>query len=540
MVMTESSQNPLTEDKDQQSKSMKGQHSKVRKGNSGNVEFKGIEPSDLGSVPVVVQALDNQWMPHSLLYEALERGKITASIGKKLKKQVRAEYIRSLINGDQVVVNRAFLYNNQNVAEDYRRKGPKREAFKALLDSGVIVPYLYKEKTPDVEPAFGVTKDFRAWQQLCQEVRLHCVRFSWDDQLNDDIAKAGLSGRFHDFAETARNRDIGKYLEDLGLDSSAENTLKKRLGELKLVCANFMEDKDSHVTRDHLYKAFVTAGDNTSERRYDRTKDLSGEIKQLLDLAYNGYLADGLGGYLLTPIDSLHRTALQEWQTAASQPNQVTSNEIMQLLQRSAFSLVQEGLYLKSMSLLSLLDVLEVRHMNEWEAYIRSMEDLLLNPLQFAEGGAASIYKNYIKLAERMTNLVVQRNEERRAELTAQWTPVVELVIDIAGAILSVIGTSEGLPVYKFMGDVSSHVAAKAAPVVARLVIRSPSKVDTQADLITSIDFMKWKMRDARGQWADIQRQVKELPGFKEWKVSSEKASDAKAPNRNYQEQEVS
>ena len=540
--MTEPAQNPLSKDVDQQSKPMKGQQSKVRKGYSGKVEFKGIEPPDLGTVPVIVQALDNQWMPRSLLSDALEKGEITASIGKKLKQQVRAEYIRSLINGDQVVINRAFLYNNQNVAEDYRQKGPKREAFKALLDSAVIVPYLYKEKAPDEEPAFGVTRDFKTWRKLCQEVQMQCVRFSWDDQLNDETAKAGLSGRFHDFAQTARNRDIGKYLEDLKLDSSAESVLKKRLGELTLACANFMEDNDKHVTRDHLYKAFVTAGANTSERRYDRTKPISGEIKQLLDLAYNGYLADGLGGFLLTPIDSLHRTAMQEWQAAASQPNQITSDGIMQLLQRSAFSLVQEGLYLKSMSQLSLLGVLEVRHMDEWEAYIRSMEALLTNPLQFAdaEGGAANIYKNYIKLAERMTDLVVWRNEERRAELTAQWTPVIELVIDIAGAVLSVIGTSEGFPVYKFMGGVSSQVASKAAPVVARLVIRSPSKVDMQADLITSIDFMKWKMRDARGQWADIQRRVKELPGFKEWEVSSERASDAKAPNRNYQEQEAS
>src|SRR5207245_1308260 len=106
------------------------------------------------------------------------------------------------------------------------------------------------------------------------------------------------------------------------------------------------------------------------------------------------------------------------------------------------------GLYLKSMGLLSLLNVLEVRHMDEWEAYIKSVETLLSDPFKFAEGGAESIYKNYIRLAERMTDLVVKRGEERRAELTEVWTPVIELVIDVAGAILTVIGTSEG-PLYK-------------------------------------------------------------------------------------------
>ena len=48
------------EEKDQASKT----------GQAGNVEFKRINKADLEAVPVIVQALDNQWLPRSLLEQA--------------------------------------------------------------------------------------------------------------------------------------------------------------------------------------------------------------------------------------------------------------------------------------------------------------------------------------------------------------------------------------------------------------------------------------------------------------------------------------
>src|SRR5579859_7638840 len=147
MVMAESQEQFQSKIPNQQA-----QHNKEQKeskiGQAGNVEFERIEIADLQSVPVVAQALDNQWLPHELLGPAFQAGGITPDIDKRLRKLVRSEYIRSLINGQQVILNRAYLYNSAVVAQDYAKKqNPMREVFKEFLAKETIVPFLLAEQT---------------------------------------------------------------------------------------------------------------------------------------------------------------------------------------------------------------------------------------------------------------------------------------------------------------------------------------------------------------------------------------------------------
>src|SRR5258706_13832406 len=104
-----------------------------KKGQDGNLDFKCLEPSDLGSVPVAVQALDNQWMPRKLLRKIKEKGRLTTGIEKERESYVRAEYMRALVNGRQAVINRAYIYNNQAVYQNYFQQGTSRKAFKTIL-----------------------------------------------------------------------------------------------------------------------------------------------------------------------------------------------------------------------------------------------------------------------------------------------------------------------------------------------------------------------------------------------------------------------
>src|SRR5437870_4698477 len=87
---------------------------------ANGVEFVQLEPRDLDKptdlkdlkpLSVLAQALDNQWLPCGLLPEAFKTGGISGNTDERLRSQVRSEYIRSLINGDRVIVNRAFVYN---------------------------------------------------------------------------------------------------------------------------------------------------------------------------------------------------------------------------------------------------------------------------------------------------------------------------------------------------------------------------------------------------------------------------------------------
>ena len=535
-----SEQQSLAKDADQQVGPAKKRR-RLKPGQIGNVEFERLEPSQLKSIPVLVQALDNQWLPRSLLQPALQAGQITKSLDRKLRKAVRSEYIRSLINGQQVIVNRAYVYNNPVISQDYARKGSEREAFRDLLEEEVIVPYLLGETTPIDSPASGpgapiayiVDNNFKKWQELCQEVRVRCVRLSWDDKENWHLSRQRLSKRFNEFATGVSAGDIDQYVQDLGLDPSARIALGKRLIELGQYCLDLRsKDPDKLVTRNELYKAFVTAGDNPIERKYDSSKLFAGEIKQLLDLAYNCNLPDALSGYLITPVDSVPRTALQEWQQTMSQANQITGEEIVKLLQRTVFGLIQEGLDIKSLDSLSLQDVREIRRTDEWKTYIQKVETLLADPLNFADGGAARVYESYIRLAGRMTNLI--KEQSRKDEVLTVWTPTIELVFYAAGAMLSCIWTSAG-PVYQLLGQVSGIVGAITTPVVARLIIRDRAEKHAEQDLSTSIDFMRFKMVDAKKQWREIESQVRKLPGYRELPRREEEIVD---PTISYQELE--
>ncbi len=505
----------------------------IIKDKDGNIEFFCLEPPDLSTVPVAVQALDNQWLPRELLSQMKVNGRLTESIERRREKSVRAEYVRALVNGRQTVINRAYIYNNQAVFQDYLRHGQSREAFKSLLSEGVIVPYLYMEKSP-VEPAAydNAPHGFETWQQLCQEVSMKCIRLSWNDVLNSSLTRDQLARRFHNFCQLAASGDMDTYLQDLNLDISAKGSLRKRLIEMARLCLEYV-DEEKLMTRNVIYRAFVTAGDNPQERMYDVTRLFALEMKQLIDLAYNSYLPDALGGYLLTPVDSLPRTALQEWHQTLNKVD-ITAEELVSLLQRTAFDLVSQGLYLKSMDLLSLQDVREIRNMDEWGFYIESLEDLLADPFLFADGGAAKVYESYARLAQRMTQLI-EKNKQQMENKLALWSPIVELIINIAGAVLSIIWTGDG-PFYQFSGKVSTQLTSVSIPVVGRLVIRNLSNEQEDAELAASVDFLKAKMLYPHQQWATLQQLLRDLPRFREVQRAFAQSEFIDA-TINYQEQ---
>jgi len=490
----------------------------LKAGQAGNIEFERINKADLEAVPVIVQALDNQWLPRSLLEQAQKKGQVTGGIDRELRKAVRSEYIRSLINGQQVIINRAYLYNNPVISQDYTEKSSsEREAFKTLLEEGTIVPFLYSEETPVDRPEYELQEEiFALWQELCKEVRTHCIRLSWKNKENETLTRNELARRFHTFALSAAAGDVDTYLADLHLDPSAKNSLRQRLVEVGRLCLD-ASSQGKFVTRNILYKAFVTAGTNPSQRQFDNSP-LAGSIKQLLDLSYNCNLPDALGGYLITPVDSLPRTALQEWQQAVMRPT-ITGKELLELLQRTAFDLVGRGLNVESMDVLRLQDVREIRKTEEWSVYIQSLESLLKQPEQFADGGAANVYQSYAKLASQLTGLI-DRQKRKDSALTS-WSPTIELVFNIAGAILTWRGSEAG-PIWRLRGKVSDRVEGDTAPVVGKLIIRDISEEQPQQDLSTGVDFMRFMVPDVQEEWYRIEREVRKLPGFQEILTPSE------------------
>jgi len=470
--------------------------------------FERIEPYALGDVSVVAQSLDNQWVPRPLLYEMLKKGLDLNDVKDRREKYVRAEYLRALINARQVVINRAYIYNNPVVFKDYL-SSPKdfsqeqnRTAFKELLETGVIIPFLFRESSPvDKADYKHDAQGFPAWQEISQETRMRCLRLSWGDN-NSELIREQLGRRFHSYAQNISVGDMGTYLSDLDLPDDANKPFRSRLRKISEECLDAIEQQ-KYITREQLYSKFITVdnSDNT-DGKYDKSKPFAAEIKQLLDLNYNINLPDVIGGYALTPSDSIPRASLQEL-TASHLQKEMTAENLFDLFRRLTFDLVQQTLCPKSIGSLSLSQVQEIRHMDEWVEYIASLEQLLENPQDFAEekGGAPDVYRNYIKVTEAMSKMVPD------SEIVT-WHPTIEVEVIVAGATSSFVRSEDGHASYKFSGAIPSYVASNA-PVTGRLKIRNLPGYPENTNLVTDFDFLKGRMPYPQKEWEELEKMFK-------------------------------
>lgn len=503
----------------------------VRRLSHGDIEFYAYEPDELKGTKVVAQALDNQWVPRSLL-RAMLKGKITIKDAERyLEGLVRTEYIRSLINGERVVINRAYLYNSAPLVRDYLQGGASREAFKKLLDQQVIVPWLLDELSPDQKPVFGVLpQNFTSWQQICKEVAMHCVRFSWEKNTNDSRRRE-FERDFQELVQNLHVKDLQKLAIDLGLDLSSEEALFQRLDDVHEVSNKYFrqhrKEERPYITRNVLYQQFVSASANTAERVYDGTKPFSGEIKQLVDLFYNAHQADVFQGYLLTPIDSPTRQILQEWDPKKFQDTrEVGSASLIEMLRGSAFSLVEEGLYLRSMGQLTLQDVLTIRDTEIWQKYIQSLQALLNNPIGF-NTLAQNVYYNYVELAKEMTHLIELRQSRQGGVLVAPWEPSAKVQIEVGAASLEVIWNQDGAFFQESENAgqlLKSSDPSGITPVTVRWTIgdSGTGNTSTQAKLYSSFDIMRGKMYKAQKEWNDLIKQLRDGLNYKEFFVRQE------------------
>jgi hypothetical protein len=484
----------------------------------GNVEFAAIDGAGLDKIAVVLQCLDNQWVPRALLRRMLEGNKSLEDVAGERLQYVRSEYLRALVNARQIVVNRAFLYNSPAISRDLVSGGENHEAFRRLLDAGVVAPFLLNETSPIDRPRFKVDeRGFDAWKRMCQEARPRCVRLSWDDAENASVMTEALTQRFRTFAVSMSELNVPTFCRELGLGAQDARRLERRLAEVTARCAaERLEGRE--ITREFLYSQFVVTDDTpTPLGRYDRHKPFSGEIKQLLDLRYNTNLPDALERYPLIPIDSMQRTALQEYRPAANaQP--MSARELAHRIKDTVFQQTQGGLYIKSLGDLSLAELEKVRGTEAWNAYISSMENLVANPLTFPDPdrGAAAVYHSYIDLARVVTRLAQQRRVQTTID---QWVPVVEIVVEVAGAVLSVIPSlldKDAAVACQVAGRVSEAIGKRAAPVVVRLVVRGLTERGSRAELATSIDLIKGKLDSAQEQWAELLAAFQKSPVYED------------------------
>jgi hypothetical protein len=211
-------------------------------------------------------------------------------------------------------------------------------------------------------------------------------------------------------------------------------------------------------------------------------------------------------------------TTLQQHTLNTSTPSTKAKNfmlhTIISLIKRPPgkplFEHLQAGFYLKSLRMLHLQDIIEIREMDEWEAYMQSLDTLFLGNSATLTEHLVGLHKAYTALIMHITN----RQEERihktgqLQEFRAHWLPIPELLLNVAGALLTITWTREG-PFYYFSGlDVPDTASNENAPYTARFSIGTWQNSQPSTDLSISFDFMHGWIDAAQTQWNDLKKQM--------------------------------
>lgn len=466
------------------------------------IEFEKLTPIKLAKAATAPQVLDNQWVPETLLNKMIKEGKSLRDVQGERKKYVIKEWRRALVYGEQVVVNRAFMFNNEVVVGDYDDKD-SRENLKTLLSNKVIIPYLVFEDSPDQKPTFDLTEDrWKAWMDVVHGSNLACVKLDWGDQ-NDDFKR--LSGRYHNYIQTLnteqRARHIAEYLK---VPENEFPEFRKRLKDVASFAFNLADTR--LVTRNDLYKEFVAIdGTNIAEGHYSQ-KPYAAIIKQIVDLKYNVNLPDAMGRYSLTPAGSPPRSALGDLEETIQAETITDKNveEIIRALQSLVFDKITQGMYLKSLGDLRLADVIKVRKTEEWQIYRTAMLNLLSDPIEFSHLSNV-FYEKFAKLNTVITRIRAERDQ-------AKWDPWIKLLISI-GAKTMEIAINPADPTQKLLTTIGTGaISTGVTPFLMRFAVDADTF--TNADLDTSLDFMRGNIQTGRDVWNDMLGKLSSTPGF--------------------------
>jgi hypothetical protein len=403
-----------------------------------DVSFRKLVPQDLRRLAAVAQTLDNQWVPRDMLDRMVAGGLALADVRAEREAVVRTEYLRAVLNAEQLVINRAYFFNNSAIVRDFETPGPAREAFKQLLGDGVLVPFLYAETSPvhnATETRMSQLAE-RQWVELATETEMSCVRLSWADSVNQAAVNKGLAVRFHEFVSglKAKCLDGGDviFASHLAVPPDRVDALRRRLSEV----AAWAFHLDRRVMREDFYREFVVApGSRPVEGRYDRSKEFAAELKLLVDLAYNTTLPETLDRYPLRPEQSLHRAALQEWKQRSDTRSAPTTDAATALAavihRRTAFDLASAALPVPALTELDLSHMAAARGTDEWLTYRDALADLVTHPEAFADK-AARLQRRYAALLDRLAVLAGPKPR------TVPFAAGVGFNLDFAGVLVKV------------------------------------------------------------------------------------------------------
>lgn len=313
-------------------------------------------------------ALDNTWCPEEF-YEMLE-----SDSHLRYRRKIQAwEVYRGLLHSPQVLINRAFLQNNDIFIDWYSNKNEDYDAFCKLLETGALTLYIFKEDSPWQEPTYSVPT-WKNWMELCKDHKMYCLKLDWDSTANARKADRALSYAFHNFCLTAA--DDVYLMEDLKntfqIQTDAFQDVWKRVQKQALSCK---QNTGKNYTREQFYKDFVIK--DNAEVKYsniDLEKPFSKVLKRIIDLKYNLNLSQALGLKLLVPKDWPLDPSLLAENSCGSSLEKISADELAYAIGSFETDFLNTTVCTIHAPELALHDVCNFRELKSWHAYIRSIE----------------------------------------------------------------------------------------------------------------------------------------------------------------------
>lgn len=469
--------------------------------------FERLNPGDLDPVATIPQALDNQWVTIKGLKWLLSHKKKLDDWDRSTA--VLKEWRRSLVYTPQVVINRAFVFNNFTLVNDYAST-ENQPFFKRLLSEKIVVPYLYTEETPSEKPNFPVRENlWNTWQSIVNDTHISCVRLDWGDQQDDFV---NLASKFHEFIQSMTLPDrVEHYMSVFRIPKPHKQAFRDRLLEVVHLAVD-IGATGKYVTRNTLYQKFVCMdGTNPSEGIYDPDKPFSGQLKQLFDLRYNVNLPDALGRYTFTPQDSLDRLALGDISTG-SMLAQLKDNQVKDLiyaLRQMQFAILNSGMFIKGLETLNLKDVFEIRRTDAWLNFADAIRDLLKNPFEFSTQ-LDDISRQYGALNRTITEQYTRNRQASMTSMTKTVEPYMLIALAVGGSILQLALSPED-PGKIMVSTLTGPVAKGSAQILMNLKILAQGNLDYNY----SLNFFRGKVNNGFDTFREIKAALEGDSNFK-------------------------
>jgi hypothetical protein len=374
-----------------------------------------IGPEGLEPDAVVPQCLDNQYVSDEIFQDMISRGVDyrDGAVVAARESNFRTEFIRSLVYSSQVVIQRAYLKNSDFLYKNYQpQEGENLRAFAELIRQHAIIPYLFRETSFTDKLEFDVRRDGDlAARALLEAVgdKVRCVRLGVSGADNARATEvmetefgAGLT-RLNNLGSGERKAMAAELFADPSpLDGGGWEAFEEAVDRLSAYAFGKSKDlrrKDKKIARQDVYRDNFAAGDTEKERSENvvlgRFKTPGPEdpflleLKKCVDLIYNVNLPDRLKRYTFTPANMPSRMALQDAPGvgfANDQISAVVSNvDALEWIRESFMARAQAGMDLPLLSDLSVVDVLAIRQLPEWEPFKDAQARILQDPLRCIE-----------------------------------------------------------------------------------------------------------------------------------------------------------